>query len=213
MTLHDYADRFDPFVAEAGIKPKRSYTKFFQEPRDRIGRALYRSDVDVFANAGDPEESCGYYLHIEPGNCYAGAALFKPSKAALARMRTRLIDDPSGLTAILDDPEFKKTFPDGIVTQKALGTVPEGFSCSDPAAPYLKMAGLGCRKDLPDALLFDDEVIDLLVEIFRAPARWCTTSTDSAQKGSYEWGCFVRWRFIREHSLCSRQCKKRAARN
>ncbi|WP_299892929.1 DUF2461 domain-containing protein [uncultured Ruegeria sp.] len=168
MTLHDYADRFDPFVAEAGIKPKRSFTKFFQEPRDRIGRALYRSDVDVFANAGDPEESFGYYLHIEPGNCYAGAALFKPSKDALARMRTRLIDDPSGLTAILDDPEFKKTFPDGIVTRKALDTVPEGYASNGPAAPYLKMAGLGCRKDLPNALLLDDEVIDLLIEIFRA---------------------------------------------
>ncbi|WP_120631454.1 DUF2461 family protein [Ruegeria sp. EL01] len=168
MTLHDYADRFDPLVAEAGIKPKRSYTKSFQESRDRIGRALYRSDVDVFANAGDPEESFGYYLHIEPGNCHAGAALFKPSKAALARMRTRLIDDPSGLTTILDDPEFKRTFPDGIVTRKALSTVPEGFASNDPAAPYLKMAGLGCRKDLPDALLLDDEAIDLMIEIFRA---------------------------------------------
>ncbi len=168
MTLHDYADRFDPFVADAGIKPKRSFTKFFQDPRDRIGRALYRSDVDVFANAGDPEESFGYYLHIEPENCYAGGALFEPYKGALVRMRTRLIDDPSGLTAILDDPEFKRTFPDRNVTRKALGTVPEGFASNDPAAPYLKMAGLGCRKDLPDALLLDDEVIDLLIEIFRA---------------------------------------------
>lgn len=168
MTLHDYADRFDPFVAEAGIKPKRSYTKFFQEPRDRIGRALYRSDVDVFANAGNPAEDFGYYLHIEPGNCHAGAALFQPSKAALARLRMRLVDDPNGMSAILAGPEFKKTFPDGIVTRKALGTVPEGFASSDPAAPYLKMAGLGCRKDLPDALLLEDEVIDLLVVIFRA---------------------------------------------
>jgi hypothetical protein len=54
-----------------------------------------------------------------------------------------------------------------VVTRKALGAVPEGFVSSDPAAPYLKMVGLGCRKDLPDALLLDDEVIDLLIEIFR----------------------------------------------
>ena len=30
-TLHDYAGRFDPHVAEARIKPKQSYSKFFQE--------------------------------------------------------------------------------------------------------------------------------------------------------------------------------------
>jgi uncharacterized protein (TIGR02453 family) len=167
MTLHDYADRFDPFVAEAGIKPKQSYTRFYQEPRDRSGRALYRSDVDVFANAGHPFEDFGYYLHIEPGNCYAGAALFQPSKAALARFRKRLVDDPEGLNEILVDPEFRKTFPDGLVTRKTLGAVPDGFASSDPVAPYLKMVGLGCRKDVPDALLLDDEVIDLLIEIFR----------------------------------------------
>lgn len=171
MTLHSYADRFDPFVAEAGIKPKQSYTKFFQEPRDRSGPGLYRTDVDVFANAGHPAEDFGYYLHIEPGNCHAGAALFKPSKAALARLRTRLVDDPEGLKDILADPKFMRAFPDGIVTRKALSTVPDGFASSDPAAPYLKMVGLGCRKDLPDALLLDDEVIDPLIEIFRSASQ------------------------------------------
>ena len=167
MTLHDYADRFDHVVADAKIKPKQSFTKFFQEPRDRIGRALYRADVDVFANAGHPSEDFGYYLHIEPGNCHAGAGLFKPSKEALARLRKRLVDDPQGLKAVLTDPEFKSTFPDGLVTRKALGAVPDGFEAGGPADPYLKMVGLGCRKDLPDALLLDDEVIDLLIEIFR----------------------------------------------
>ena len=58
-TLHDYADRFDPLVAEARIKPKKSYSKFFQEARDRVGPGLYRTDVDVFANAGDPAEDVG----------------------------------------------------------------------------------------------------------------------------------------------------------
>ncbi len=168
MTLHDYADRFDPFVADAKIKPKQSYTRFHQDPRNRIGRALYRADVDVFANAGHPTENFGYYLHIEPGNCYAGAALFQPSKAALVQLRKRLADNPEGLMAILADPGSKMAFPDGIVTRKELGAVPDGFVSSGPAAPYLKMVGLGCRKNLPDALLLDDEVIDLLIEIFRA---------------------------------------------
>ena len=80
ITLHDYSDRYDPFVAEARSKPKQSYTKFFQEPRDRVGPGLYRTGIDVFANAGQPKEDFGYYLHIEPGNCHAGAALFQPSK-------------------------------------------------------------------------------------------------------------------------------------
>lgn len=168
MTLHDYADRFDSVVADTKSKPKQSYTKLYQEPRDRVGRALYRADVDVFANAGHPAEDFGYYLHIEPGNCYAGAALFQPSKAAMARMRQRLVEDPEGLDEVLSHPDFKTTFPSGLVTRKTLGVVPDGFLENDPAAPYLKMVGLGCRKDIADALLCGDEVIDLLIETFRA---------------------------------------------
>jgi len=171
MTLHDYADRFDPFVADARIKPKQSYTKFFQEPRDRIGRALYRTYVDIFANAGHPTEDFGYYLHIEPGNCHAGAALFQPSKAALVRLRNRLVDDPKRLKDVLVDLEFKKMFPDGVVTRKALGAVPNGFEGNATVAPYLKMVGLGCRKDLPDAILLDDKVIDQLIEVFRPASK------------------------------------------
>jgi uncharacterized protein (TIGR02453 family) len=167
ITLHDYSDRFDSFVAESRSKPKQSYTKFVQEPRDRSGPGLYRTGVDVFANVGHPTEDFGYYLHIEPGNCYAGAALFQPSKAALARLQARLADDPEGLEYIMADPEFKTTFPDGIVTRKALSVVPDGFTSHHPAAPYLKMAGLGCRRDLPDARLLDDDLIDPLIEIFR----------------------------------------------
>jgi uncharacterized protein (TIGR02453 family) len=168
MTLHDYADRFDHLVAGAGIKPKQSYSKFFQESRDRVGRGLYRVDVDVFANAGYPTEDFGYYLHIEPGNCYAGAALFQPTKEALVDLHQRLVDDPSGLNALLADPEFKTSFPDGLVTRKMLGAVPDRFSNDDPLAPYLKMVGMGCRTDIPDAQLLDDDVIDQLIEIFRA---------------------------------------------
>ena len=168
MTFHDYAHRFDYLVADARSKPKQSFTRFFQEPRDRIGRALFRADVDIFANAGHPAEDFGYYLHLEPGNCYAGAALFQPSKTALARLRARLIDDPEELQNILANSDFQTDFPDGLVTRRELSALPDGVLGSDPAAPYLKMVGLGCRKDVPDALLLEDDVIDLLIEIFCA---------------------------------------------
>lgn len=167
ITLHDYANRYDPYVAEAKIKPKQSYSKFFQEARDRVGPGLYRTDVDVFTNAGNPAEDLGYYLHIEPGNCHAGAGLFQPSKMALAKLRARLLEDPEALNDVVSDPEFIAAFPDGIVTRKMLAAVPDGFDRNDRAARYLKMVGLGCRKNIPDALLLDDDVIDLLIETFR----------------------------------------------
>ena len=160
MTLHAYADRFDASVADAKSKPKQSYSKIYQDPRDRIGRSLYRT--------GHPEEGFGYFLHIEPGNCYAGAGLFQPSKTALVRLRECMLEDPQELQVILADPEFKTEFSEGLLTRRGLDALPDGVLSSNTAAPYLKMVGLGCRKGIPDALLLDDDVIDLLIEIFRA---------------------------------------------
>lgn len=168
MTLHDYADRFDPYIAETKLKPRQSFSKFFQEPRDRVGPGLFRTDVDVFANAGNHTEDVGYYLHIEPGNCHAGAGLFHPTKPALARMRTRLSDDFKELKDLLKDTEFKGVFPKGIVTRKPQGDLPDSFKPKDPAAKYLMMNGLGCRADLSDEQMLDDDVMDQLIEIFRA---------------------------------------------
>lgn len=168
QTLYDYSDRFDSVVSDKVSKPKQSHSKFFQDSRQRSGPGLYRTSIDVFANAGHPEEDFGYYLHVEPGNCFAGAGLFQPSKAALLRHRTRLSDDPKELENILADSDFKTMFPDGLHTPKELNVVPEGFDNSDPAAPFLKMVGWGCKKALSDDELQDDDVMDSLVEIFNA---------------------------------------------
>ena len=168
MTLHSYSHRFDHSVADAKSKPKQSHTKLYQDPQYRSGPGLYRANVDVFANVGNPTEGFGYYLHIEPGNCHAGAGLFQPSKAAIARFRKQVAEDPAGLGAIAADTEFKSSFPEGLITRKPLASVPVGFESNDPAASYLKMLGIGCRQDIPDASLLEDDVIDLLTEVFRA---------------------------------------------
>jgi len=79
-----------------------------------------------------------------------------------------MVDDPLGIKELVNEPEFKEMFADGLVTRKALNTVPDGFDNDDPAAEYLKMVGLGCHKDLPDALLLEDDAIEQLVDIFRS---------------------------------------------
>lgn len=170
QTLHDYSERFDTLVAETRSKPKQSYTKFFQDARQRSGPGLYRTQIDIFANIGHPEENFGYYLHIEPENCFAGAALLQPSKDAMKRTRDHLVEDPQGLVEVLEDPDFKSVFPKGLITRKTLNVVPEGYNNDDPAAPFLKMVDWSCQATISDDDLLDDDAIYTLIDIFRAAA-------------------------------------------
>ena len=58
-----------------------------------------------------------------------------------------------------------------VINAGVLSVVPDRYDGDDPAAPYLKMVGFGCRKNLPDALLLDDDVIDVLIEIFSSASQ------------------------------------------
>ncbi|MFT6774522.1 MAG: hypothetical protein ACJA1L_002234 [Paracoccaceae bacterium] len=167
-SLHSHAARWDHALAGAKINPRQSHTRLLLEPREREGRALYRTFVDIFAVDGSPSEHVAYYLHLEPGNCHAGAGLFQPSKPGLARLRATVDEAQDDLLALLDDPDFRTTFPAGLVARKTLGRAPDGYAPDHPAADILRMEGFGVRADLPDDDLLEDEAIDRLVEIFLA---------------------------------------------
>ncbi len=89
-----HAERYDPQIRLAGIDPKRSFTRLNRDPRTRHGRPPYKTGSTVFVNPGSTIEAFGYYLHVEPGKCHAGASLFIPSEPALARMRNKIANQP-----------------------------------------------------------------------------------------------------------------------
>jgi uncharacterized protein (TIGR02453 family) len=168
MTLHSHAARWDHALAGAKLKARQRHTRLLLEPRERVGRPLYRTYVDIFAVDGDPTEGFAYYLHVEPGACHAGAGLFHPTKTALARLRRAVDDNHEELRETLDQPEWRAMFPTSLVARKTLTRMPDGYAPDHPVADILRMEGFGARCDLSDEALLDDDVIDRLVEIFRA---------------------------------------------
>ena len=104
----DNADRYDARIARAGIDPRRSFTRLNRDPRTRHGRPPYKTFSAVFANPGNTVESFGYYIHVEPGQCYAGASLFVPSESALLRMRNKIVDHPDEWAHLIADDGFRK---------------------------------------------------------------------------------------------------------
>jgi uncharacterized protein (TIGR02453 family) len=110
----DHADRYDARIKLAGIDPRRSFTRLNRDPRTRHGRPPYKTFSAVFANPGDTLEAFGYYIHIEPDQCYAGASLFIPTEAALLRMRTKIANHPDEWARLVEDDGFRKAFPNGV---------------------------------------------------------------------------------------------------
>jgi uncharacterized protein (TIGR02453 family) len=162
-----HADRYDPRIKLAGIDPKRSFTRLNRDPRLRHGRPPYKTFSAVFANPGDTLEAFGYYIHIEPGECYAGASLFIPTVAALMRMRTKIANHPDEWARLLADDGFRKAFPNGVEALYSLKSVPRGFDPGHPAARYLKMKGYGLKAPATDLQVQKTDAINHLVDLFK----------------------------------------------
>jgi uncharacterized protein (TIGR02453 family) len=161
------ADRYDARIKLAGIDPKRSFTRLNRDPRLRHGRPPYKTFSAVFANPGDTLEAFGYFIHIEPGACYAGASLFIPTEAALLRMRSRIATHPDKWTALIENSVFRKAYPNGVETLYSLKSVPRGFDPGHPAAHYLKMKGYGMKAPVSDQQVQKADALDHLIDLFK----------------------------------------------
>ena len=162
------ADRYDARIARAGIDPRRSFTRLNRDPRTRHGRPPYKTFSAVFANPGSTVETFGYYIHVEPGQCYAGTSLFIPSDPALIRMRTKIADHPEEWVHVIADDGFRKAYPSGMEALDSLKSVPRGFASGHPAARYLKIKGYGMKAPMTDLQVQRADAPDHLVALFSA---------------------------------------------
>lgn len=164
----DNADRYDGRIAQAGIDPKRSFTRLNRDPRTSHGRPPHKTFSAVFANPGSTVETFGYYSHVEPGQCYAGASLFIPSKPALIRMRNKIANNPEKWAHLIEDHGYHNAYPNGVEALESLKSVPRGYDSGHPAAHYLKMKGYGMATPLSDQQVQQADLMDYLVALFKA---------------------------------------------
>lgn len=67
----------------------------------------------------------GYYLHIEPDECFLGGGFWGPNKEDLARVRKELAFDAQPLRDIINSNDFKNVF--GTLQGNQLKTAPRGY--------------------------------------------------------------------------------------
>src|SRR5213078_3519955 len=85
----------------------------------------------------------GFYLHLEPGHCFAAAGLWHPDATTLERVRERIAHRPSAWQAVL-----RRRLP---IDGERLSRPPRGY---DPTHPYiedLKLKDFITRVAFPDA--------------------------------------------------------------
>lgn len=146
--------------------PARSIFRIYRDTRFSKDKRPYKTHAGAFlTRTGDREvHGGGFYIHVEPGNCFLSTGYWRPEPTVLRRWRARLAAEPgtfldvaerlegAGLTLECDGEELKR--------------VPPGFDV-DPEAPvarYLRWKSFLATRTVPEEALQDPGYTRVVVQ-------------------------------------------------
>jgi len=139
------------FISDFAKCLRRISPHLIADPRP-VGGSLFRIHRDVRFSAdkrpykthlgihfrhevGRDAHAPGLYLHLEPGDVYAGAGVWRPPRAVLAEIRDALDESPTAWRRAVSARGFAAQWA---LSGESLKRVPRGFDPEHPLADDLK---------------------------------------------------------------------------
>lgn len=140
--------------------------RIYRDTRFSSDKTPYKTHIGGYINAkGKKSDHCGYYVHLEPGNCMlAGGSLCLPPNV-LKAVRQSIYDNIEEYRSIVEDPAFKRFYP--VVGENFLKTAPKGFPKDFKYIDYLKCKEFVCSYQVPDDFFTAPDLLDCTEEAFR----------------------------------------------
>ncbi len=158
--------RFDTTVGLPDLR--KCMFRIARDTRFSHDKSPYKTNMGVLFNPDGTTRSplSAYYIHIEPGNCFASCGAYMPEKETLRAIREAIDDQWEEFSAILGKPAFKKAFGDLAREDKILQRVPQGFDKESPAAEYLKFCSFYVYISFPDNFVCSPEYVPAVLQAF-----------------------------------------------
>ena len=106
----------------------------------------------------------GFYVHIEPDNCFVGVGLWRPDADALFKIRAAIVKHGDAWVAARDDKIFMTYFtPEGDVLAKS----PRGFAKDHPLLEDIKRKDFISLAELRPSTVTSKNFLPQVTERFR----------------------------------------------
>lgn len=125
--------------------------RIYRDVRFSKDKIPYKTNFGGVIGPGSMESgNSGYYLHITPGESFAGGGIHMPDPKTLAKIRASIDKDASKLRKVISDKSFKKYYK-GLDSYDDLKTVPRGFDNDHPASDLLRHKHFTAGKHFTDS--------------------------------------------------------------
>ncbi|MEN9949393.1 MAG: hypothetical protein RLY85_145 [Bacteroidota bacterium] len=156
----------DPTLED--LEPKKCVFRINRDVRFSKNKDPYKTNMGSFYSKGGKAVECaGYYFHLEPGACFIGGGYWMPQGPVLKNIRSEIDYNLDEFNSIMQEKSMKKYF--GALSKEArLSRPPQGYEADNPAIEYLKLKSFVVTAPLPDVALADSNLVNLVVDHFKA---------------------------------------------
>lgn len=151
---------FDPAMLE--LDPKKCIFRINRDVRFSKNKDPYKNNFGMsLSSGGKASDFCGYYLHIQPGECFIAGGAYQPMPDKLAAIRQEIDYNFAAFHKIVLDRNFIAQF--GSLSGDKLVRPPKGYDTDNPAVEYLKHKGFIAYRKVDDKTLLDKNFMKELI--------------------------------------------------
>jgi uncharacterized protein (TIGR02453 family) len=152
------------------LKAKACTFRINRDIRFSKDKTPYKTNFGASINRGGKKSIfAGYYVHVEPGESFAGGGIWIPMPPELKKVRQEIDYNLDEFKKIIHSKKFKSVYGELYKGEDvSLVKVPQGFEKTNPAADYLKLKSFLAMKKIKDADLNSKLLGKQVLEAFDA---------------------------------------------
>lgn len=146
------------FRADARVQGG-SLFRIYRDTRFSPDKTPYKTNTGVHFRHERAKDAHapGYYLHLEPGECFIGVGLWRPETKVAYRIREEIASDPDGWAEAAHGESFSESF---LLSGDSLQRAPRGFQPDHPLIDDLRRKDFIAIARLDDAVVTSEGFID-----------------------------------------------------
>ena len=156
---------FDPEIGN--LLPKDCVFRIYKDVRFSKDKTPYKTNFGgYFVRGGKKSGMAGYYLHVEPGDCFIGGGIYMPPAPILKSLRHGIQNNFEEFEKIIAAKDFQKYFKE--ISGSKTTLMPKGFDKNFEGADYLKYKDYTLIYPVNDDFFLGKDAIKKTIDVFKA---------------------------------------------
>lgn len=133
------------------VIPAKTISRIYRDVRFSKNKDPYKLNFGIMLSPkGRAVDGPGYYLHIQPGECFIGGGYWMPPADSLKMIRQEIDYNAEDFKKIISSKSFTKFYA-GLSEEDKLKTAPKGYPKDHPDLEILKLKSFTAFHSLSDS--------------------------------------------------------------